>query len=168
MRRSTIVIVAVVLVAVMAAGGALVLRGSDKDAVATTTSTSGPLVTSPYDLTEAGDDVDLASLAEAKFASILLRSPEGLTSYMVASGQAPFAELAQAVAGAEKVDEPATETDESLTFVMSDRVTVTFALDIPAGLLAREGAAWRIDGDLGSLVRSITELGTPAEADPAE
>lgn len=158
MRRSQIALAAVAMVVVVAVG-ALALRGGGRTELTTTTTASGPLVTSPYDLTEAGDDVDLADLREAKFASLLLETPEGLTSYMVASGQAPFSELAEAVGEAVRVDESAAGTNESLTFVMPDRITVTFALDIPAGLLAREGMVWRIDGDLEALVRAVTVLG---------
>ncbi len=163
MRQRTIAIVGVGLLAVVVLiTGLLVLRGDGDGAPTTKTATAGPLVTSPYDLTEAGGDVDLRSLSGAKFASLLLETPDGLTSYMVAAGQEPFAALAGAVAQAIEVQEPAPDAAESLTFVMSDRVTVTFALDVASGLIAREGTVWRMAGDLDPLVRAITEQATPS------
>lgn len=160
MRRRTIVIGCVAVLAVVLIAGFLLLRGGGDAAPVTTTSTAGPTVTSPYDLTEAAADFDIQSVGGAKFASLLLETPDGLTSYMVAAGQESFAGLAQAVAAASPVDEPAPETAESLAFVMPDRVTVTFTLDIANGLIAREGAVWRIGEDLGSLVRGVTEQAT--------
>lgn len=162
MRQRAIAIAGVVLLAVVLITGLLVLRGDGDGAPTTRTTTAGPLVTSPYDLTEAGEDFDLVSLSGAKFASLLLETPTGLTSYMVAAGQEPFATLADAVAKATEVQEPAPDAAESLTFVMPDRVTVTFALDVASGLIAREGTVWRIDGDLGSLVRAVTEQAPPS------
>ncbi|MHB0981073.1 MAG: hypothetical protein ACYC5Q_13575 [Thermoleophilia bacterium] len=163
MRRRTIAIAGgALLVVVVLITGLLVLRGDGDRAATTTTATAGPTVTSPYDLTEAGEDVDLGSLSGAKFASLLLETPDGLTSYMVAAGQDAFAALADAVAKATEVQEPAPDATESLTFVMPDRVTVTFALDVASGLIAREGTVWRIDGDLDSLVRAVTEQAPPS------
>lgn len=161
-RRTTVIAGGALLVVVVLIAGLLVLSGDGDGTPTTTTTTAGPLVTSPYDLEEAAGDFDLGTLSGAKFASLLLETPDGLTSYMVAAGQEPFAALADAVAGAVKAEEPAPDATESLTFVMPDRVTVTFALDVASGLIAREGTVWRVDGDLGSLVRSITERATPS------
>jgi hypothetical protein len=161
-RQRTIAITGVVGLMVVLAAGALVLSGGQDRAPTTTTATAGPAVTSPYDLTEAGEDVDLGSVSGAKFASLLLETPDGLTSYMVAAGQDTFAALADAVAKATEVQEPAPDATESLTFVMPDRVTVTFALDVASGLIAREGTVWRIDGGLDSLVRAVTEQAPPS------
>lgn len=161
MRGRTIAIAGVAVLIVVLAAGALALRGGGPREATTTVPTTGPTVTSPYDLTEAGADVDLGSLSGAKFASILLQTPTGLTSYMVAAGQEQFVELADAVARATRVHDPAPETAESLAFVMPDRTTITFSLDRPSGLIAREGTVWRIAGDLEPLVRAITEQAAP-------
>ncbi len=157
MRRSAIGIGGVAVLAVVLVLGYLLLRGGGDTVPTTTTSAGAPAVTSPYDLTEAGDDFDVRGVGEAKFASLLLETPDGVTSYMVAAEQEPFAELARAVAEATPVDVPAPTTAESLTFVMPDRVTVTFALDRANSLIAREGAVWRISEDLDSLVSAVTE-----------
>ncbi len=156
-RKRTILIGGAAVLAVVLATGSLVLRGDGDRAATTTASSDGPEITSPYDLSEAGADFDREDLGAAKFASLLLKTPGGLTSYMIAAGQQPFSALADAVADAVEVPLPAPETAESLTFVMPDRVTVTFSLDVKAALVAREGTVWQVKEDLGSLIRAVTE-----------
>lgn len=148
--------IGVVAVLVLAIGGWWLMRDGTDSASTTSTVSTGPDVTSPYDLVEADAAVDLGTLTEAKFASLLLDGGEGLTSYMIAGGQPSFQALAEAVASAEKVDGPAPATGSTLTFVMEDRVTVTFDLDIAAGVVGREGAVWRPTGDLAALVGAVT------------
>jgi len=151
-----VVAIGVVAVLVLAIGGWWLTRdGADRTSTTSTVST-GPDVTSPYDLIEADAAVDLGTLTEAKFASLLLDTSEGLTSYMIAAGQPSFVALADAVAASERVDGPAPATGSTLTFVMEDRVTVTFDLDIAAGVVGREGAVWRPAGDLAALVGDVT------------
>ncbi len=157
MRRSAIAIGGVAVLAVVLVLGYLLLRGGGDTIPTTTTSAGAPVVTSPYDLTEAGDDFDMSGVGEAKFASLLLETPDGVTSYMVAAGQESFSQLARAVAEATPMGAPVPATAESLTFVMPDRVTVTFVLDRANGLIGRDGTAWRIGEDLGSLVSAVTE-----------
>jgi len=156
-RRSGIAIGGVAVLAVVLVVGYLLLRDGNGTVGTTSTSAPAPAVTSPYDLSEADDGFDVRRVGEAKFASLLLATPDGVTSYMVAAGRQPFAELARAVAAGSTVDEPAPETAESLTFVMPDRVTVTFVLDRANGLIAREGSVWRIGEDLDSLVSAVIE-----------
>ncbi|MHB9148932.1 MAG: hypothetical protein ACYC33_02425 [Thermoleophilia bacterium] len=144
-------------VLVIATAAYLVAQGGYESRASTTTTTTVAAVASPYDLTEAPADVDLTTLPDARFASILLETPDGITSYMVAAGQDPFVALAEAVGAAEEVDGPAPSTSSTLTFVLADRVTVTFVMDTLTGLVAREGKVWRPEGDLAALVRAITE-----------
>jgi len=154
-RINRFIALAVGVVAIAATAYVLVRSADDLRATTTTTSTAVAVV-SRYDLTEAPDDVDLATLRDAKFASILLRAPEGLTSYMIAADQEAFTALAQAVAAAKEAQGPAPGTSSTLTFVLPDRVTVTFVIDLTTGLIAREGTVWRPQGDLASLIRAIT------------
>ena len=144
-------------VLVIATAAYLVAQGGYERRASTTTTTTVAAIVSPYDLTEAPTDVDLTTLPDARFASILLETPDGITSYMVAAGQDPFTALAEAVGAAEEVDEPAPSTSSTLTFVMDDRITVTFVMDTVTGLVAREGKVWRPEGDLAAMVRAITE-----------
>jgi len=44
----------------------------------------------------------------------------------------------------------------ALTFVLPSRETLTFLMDLEQGLIAREGRAWQVDGDLQALVRAAT------------
>ena len=44
----------------------------------------------------------------------------------------------------------------ALTFVLPDRETLTFLMDLEQGLIAREGRAWQVDGDLRALVQAAT------------
>lgn len=161
-RQRTIAIGGVALLLVVLAGGVLLLRGDGPAPATTTAAPAAPAVASPYDLTEAADELDRSTLAQAKFASLLLETPDGATSYMVAAGNEPFAALADAVAGAVAVEEPAPDTVESLTFVMPDRVTVTFALDAAGGLIARGDTVWRMQADVEPLVRAIVEQAAPS------
>lgn len=150
------VAIGVVAVVVLAIGGWWLMRDGTDSASTTSTVSTGPEVTSPYDLVEADAAVDLSTLTDAKFASLLLDSSKGLTSYMIAAGQPSFISLAEAVAASKKVDEPTPATGSTLTFVMEDRVTVTFDLDIAAGVVGREGTVWRPNGDLAALVDAVT------------
>lgn len=155
LRNRLIVPAALGLVIVVVA--VVLLQSGDDRSGTTTTVTTVAAEASPYDLIEAPGDVDLATLRDAKFASILLEAPEGFTSYMIAADQAAFEAIAQSVAASREVDEPTPGASSTLTFVLQDRVTVTFVIDAAAGLIAREGTVWRPEGDLAALVRSITD-----------
>jgi len=161
-RKRSVMVTLGVLAA--AAAGYFAMQSGDRDQVSTTTTTAAVTVTSPYDLTEATGDVDLSAVVDAKFASVSLVTPEGLTSYMVSADQEAFAALAAAVASAEEVEGAALSAASSLTFVMPDRVTMTFVLDVATGRIGRGGAVWRVLGNLGELVAAITDetVATPA------
>jgi hypothetical protein len=163
-RNRGIAIAVVVALAVVALTAYLIGRGGD-GAASSTTTTQAVVVTSPYDLTEADPDVDLDAVRDAKFASILLDTGGGVTSYMVASEQPAFEALAKAVAGADETDEPIAATGSTLAFVMPDRVTVTFDIDTGAGLIGREDRSWRPDGDLAALIAAVTEQATATTND---
>ncbi|HZL04033.1 MAG TPA: hypothetical protein VFE45_01200 [Coriobacteriia bacterium] len=157
MLRNRLIIPAAIGLVVLLVAVVLIQSSGRSRSSTTTTVPTAAVEASPYDLTEAPGDLELATLPEAKFASILLETPEGLTSYMVAADQAAFEAIARSVAAARAVDEPAPDSTSTLTFVMPDRVTVTFVLDTAAGLIAREGTVWRAEGDLAALVRAVTD-----------
>ena len=92
---------------------------------------------------EAGDDVDLAEVTGAKFASVTLAGGEGAKTYMVAAKQPAFLALAAAVAAAEPVASRVPSGGASLVFAFEDRHTITFDVDTGAGLhrARRQGLA---------------------------
>jgi hypothetical protein len=49
------------------------------------------------------------------------------------------------------------EIPPSLTVVMADRTTFTFALDVAAGLMVRNRRAWKLEGDLKTLLETVSE-----------
>ena len=157
MLRNRLIIPAALGLVVLLVAVVLIQSGRGGRSSTTTTVSTAAVGASPYDLIEAPGDFEFTTLGEAKFASILLETPEGLTSYMVAADQAAFEALARSVEAARAVDEPVPGASSTLTFVLPDRVTVTFVLDTAAGLIAREGTVWRPEGDLAALVRAITE-----------
>ncbi|MCZ7664170.1 MAG: hypothetical protein M5U22_15120 [Thermoleophilia bacterium] len=150
------VIGSILAVALAGVGAALLLEGGGHSTAVSTTTTASPPVTSPYDFKEAPFDVDLATLPDAKFASLTIRTEAGLTSYLVTPDNPAFLPLARAVAGSREVpvaEAPAGD-DSTLTFVMRDRSTVTFVLDLDRGLLERAGSALEVVGDLEALVKA--------------
>jgi hypothetical protein len=150
-------------------------------AVAATSTTD---VSSPYDFTELPDEVDLDVIEDASFLSILVPNGIGeLTSYGVSMDLPAAKALADAVRDADEVDAETaatiagtastggegtgtgtTGTDPTsagvagaaLTFVLPSRETLTFLMDLEHGLVAREGRAWQVDGDLRALVQAAT------------
>jgi hypothetical protein len=168
----------------------LVTRGHEASGGPTaTTGSPGPVVTSPYDFTEADAPVDFNGFADAKFISLTLETPGGVKSYLLARDSAGFATLISAFATAREtvvpgpppgqttLPEPAggtptsgssgatgqeaagagdEEVGPSLTVVMADRTTYTFALDLEGNVLVRGTQAWRLQGDLKTLVESAT------------
>ena len=174
MTRVRLAVGGVALAVLLAVGAAVGLRGSGGPTQTTTTTTERAAVTSPYDFTEAAPDVDLSVVPEAKFASLTLQTATGVKSYLIAVDNPAFPPLARAVAGASKSTEEvgggakgagasdagatgdeATRGEASgatLTFVMPDRTTVTFALDLEHGLLRRKGVTLKPAGDLAALV----------------
>lgn len=144
----------------------LVIRGGGTPGDSTATSDSlGPVVTSPYDFTEAtAGTPDFTGFGNAKFISLTLETPSGLRSYLLAPDSAGFATLVAALAGAREtaVSAPAPgrttlpqqELGPSLTVVMEDRTTYTFALDLEGDALVRGAQAWRLPDDLKTLVET--------------
>jgi hypothetical protein len=158
-----IVVVVVVVVVVVTAGG-------DKPGkTAVTDGSAATLVTSPYDMIELPAGVSIDLVAKASFISILVPDDKGtLTSYGVKSDLPAAQALIKAITSAKQVDEqlaaavtattvPLTagagsNATATITFVFASRETLTFALDLEAGLIARESQAWRPEGDLKTLV----------------
>lgn len=139
----------------------VVTRGGGLSATPTTTSwVSGPAVTSPYDFTEADTPVNFQKFAGAKFFSLTLDTQAGLKSYLLGRNSAEFSMLATALTAAREVAAPEgpLTTDEigpSLTVVMPDRTTFTFDLAATEGLLVRDGQAWKLGGDVKTLLDSF-------------
>ena len=145
----------------------LVTRGGGTPGDSTATSDSpAPVVTSPYDFTEADAPVDFTGFGDAKFISLTLETPSGLRSYLLAHDSAGFATLVAALAGARETAVsssppgqttlPQEELGPSLTVVMPDRTTYTFALDLEGDAIVRGAQAWRLPDDLKTLVEKTT------------
>ena len=159
-----VVIIVVVVVVVVLTTGDDKQEGAALDDGSTAT-----LVTSPYDMIELPGGMSLDVVAKTSFISILVPDGKGsLTSYSVKSDLPAAQALISAVTDAKEVDEklaaavtattvPLTAGGGStatatITFVFASRETLTFALDLGEGLIAREGQAWRPEGDLKTLV----------------
>jgi hypothetical protein len=164
-----LVIMAAILVTVF-----LVDRHDDARREAALAVTSSTDVTSPYDFSELPADSRLDIVEDAAFVSIFLPNDEGGTVSYGISSELPSAQaLAEAIAGADEVDPDALATTtgtlldpaadvasiSTITFVFADRTTLTFALDLDQGLVAREGQAWQPDGDLHALVEAAIAEG---------
>jgi hypothetical protein len=157
---AALVFAAALLVVLVTRGG-----GTSGDSPATSDS-PGPVVTSPYDFTEADTPPDFTGFGDAKFISLTLETPNSLRSYLLAHDSAGFATLVAALAGAREtvVSAPAPglttlaqeELGPSLTVVMEDRTTYTFVLDLEGDALIRGAQAWRLPDDLKTLVDRAT------------
>jgi len=151
----------------------LVTRGGEAPGGPTATSGSPvSVVTSPYEFTEADAPVDFNRFGDAKFISLTLETPTGLKSYLLAHDSAGFATLMAALAGAQQtvipapppgqttLPKPASAAEEevgpSLTIVMENRTTYTFALDLEGDVLVRGTQAWKLRGDLKTPVEAAT------------
>jgi hypothetical protein len=163
MLAALVVVVVVVVVVIVATRNDKPENSTLGDESATT------LVTSPFDMIEVPDDVDVDLVSKASFVSILVPNESGsLTSYSVNSGVPAAQALIEAVAGGEEVDqkqaasvtastipvESGTSGTATITFVFASRETITFALALDEGLIARGGKAWKPKGDLKALVQA--------------
>ena len=173
--KGVFILVSAMVVIMVAIVVILVLVDRDRDEarrLAAAAVTSSTVVTSPYDFSEMADDTDLDALENAAFVSILIANSQGNpTSYGISSdlpaaqalseairsgdeldsGEA--AEFTAAFAGAAAAGDRATST---ITFVFADRGTLTFYLDLDAGVVARGEHVWQADGDLRALVEAAT------------
>ena len=84
-----------------------------------------------------------------------------LTSYGVSSDLPATQALSEAIRKADEVgaDEAAATlgakaADSTITFVLPSRDTLTFALYLEQGMIARGSQVWRPDGDLKALVEA--------------
>ena len=155
MRRSWIWPVLAVVVLAVVTLVLVILRGGYSN-LGTTTTTAVVTTSDKNTYLEAGDTVDLGQVTGAKFASVTLSSGEGPKTYMVAAKQPAFLALAAAVAAAESVGSQVPSGGATVVFAFEDRHTVTFDLDIGAGLIGRAGKAWRPKGDLAALIDAVT------------
>lgn len=166
-RRSLLLMVAglIVVIAVVVVVVVLVNRSNDESRrAALADQTKATAVTSPYDMTELPGDTDLSVVSKASFISITVPNDTGtLTSYGVSSDLVTAQALSQAIAGAEEVDAQLATSMTSttgaggtstITFVLASRETLTFTLAVDQGLVARNGRAWRPEGNLTALVQA--------------
>jgi hypothetical protein len=154
----------IVIAAIIAAAVLFVVAheqcGKNARRAAADDATSTTSVTSPYDMTEVGGELDLNILENTTFVSILVPNADGKpTSYMADASGSGAKALIQAVCNSSEL-KPAPASDgltaSTLTFVLPSRQTVTFTLDLAAGLLYRHGQAWQPKGDLEALVQAAT------------
>jgi len=136
-------------------------RNNARRAADEATTTTG--VTSPYDMTEISEKLDLDILENSSFVSILVPNTDGKpTSYMADADGSAAKALIQAVRDAIEMKSAPSASSfgetiaSTLTFVLPARQTVTFTLDIDAGLLYRQSQAWRPKGDLRALITAAT------------
>lgn len=151
-----LVIMAIVIVVLV-----LDNRGDDKarraEAAATATTTGA---TSPYDLTELPVGADRDVVDDAAFVSIFTPDDSGrLTSYGISSGLPTAKRLIEAVKKADKVDPDDAATalggraaESTITFVLPNRETITFALYLDQGMIARGVEVWKPGSDFVALV----------------
>ena len=165
LAAALVIVVIVVVVVVLTTTG-----GDENDGTTPTDDSAATLVTSPYDMIEL-PDMPLDVVEKTSFISILVPDAGGtLTSYGVRADLPAAQALISAVEDADQVDEqqaaavtattvPLTQGGSStatatITFVFASRETLTFALDLDGGLIARESKAWRPKGDLRALVEA--------------
>lgn len=136
-------------------------RNNARRAAAEATTTTG--VTSPYDMSEVSGKLDLDILENSSFVSILVPNADGKpTSYMADAGGSAARALIQATRDAvemKSAPSPGSSGEtitSTLTFVLPSRQTITFTLDVDAGLLYRQSQAWRPNGDLQVLITAAT------------
>ena len=110
------------------------------------------------------------TIADAAFLSISLLNESGiLTSYGVSVNLPAAQDLIDAITTSDEVDpsdavstlgSEATQPDgppqPTLTFVLPTRETLTFALYVEQGMIAREAEFWRPRGDLAALIAAAT------------
>jgi hypothetical protein len=165
LAAAALVVVVVIVVVVVV----VVTRGGDSDTATPDDLSAVTLVTSPYDMIELPSDIDLDVVSKASFISILVPDDSGkLTSYGVSSDLPAAKALMQAVADGKAVDDetaasvtastvPASGGSNgtaTITFVFASRETLTFALALADGLVARGSKAWKPEGDLKALVQA--------------
>lgn len=125
---------------------------------------SATLVTSPYDLTEMPAGAGPDRVKDALLVSVFVPNESGtLTSYGMRADLPGAQALVKAVREAERVDpdvaaeELGSKAPESrLTFVLPSRQTLTFALYLDQGMIARDAEVWRPEGDLRGLIQAAT------------
>lgn len=167
------------LVIVAGVAAALLIRFGEEEATTTTASAPGPVVTSPYDFTEATTGtLDFGAFGDAKFLSLTLETPEGYRSYLLKRDTEQFATLVVALARAHEGPAPESgplgaaggsaatslpaegttgELTPALTVVMPDRTTYRFLVDQQHGLLVRGDRAWKTEEDLRTLLDHATQ-----------
>lgn len=177
MSRKRIIIAAVLAAGLVVAIAVVAIvidrqRDGNERTSAIATSTTG--ISSPYDFVELPEDVELETLEEASFVSILVEDDSGmLTSYGVSAGLPATQALMESFSRAEELDaeagadlatsgstseggagNTATSPRTTITFVLPGREILTFTVDLDTGLVVRAGRAWQVEGDLGALVEA--------------
>jgi len=162
-RRRNLVIVCAAVVIVLAVAIAFAVdrtHGDGSQAGRTTSGNTSVAGSSPYDLTEAPASADLKIIKGAKFVSIDLLTSGKLTSYSLDAALPGMKSIQTAILKAKRSDAVVGPTGNSITFVTSDRQTVTFTLDLDQGLVSRGGVAWKPQDDIKALVLAATTTTT--------
>jgi hypothetical protein len=165
-----LVVLAAIVVALV-----LVDRRDDARREAATTDTLGTAAALPLDFTELPADTDLDAVVDASFVSIFIPNESGdPTGYGINSDLPAAKALAEAIKDGEELGPEAAATltgasdgvsgtgttvASTITFVFADNSTITFALDLDRGLVARGEQAWQPDGDLRALVEAAVAGG---------
>jgi len=154
-----IVVMAVVVAAILLAG-----RGDDEaDRASKDGATAGASeVASPYDLVELPAETQLHLIEDAAFVSVFLPNDAGtLTSYGISSDLPATKALSEAILESDEIgNDDAAEAlgakaaGSTITFVLPSRETLTFALYLDQGMIARGAQVWRPEGDLKALVEA--------------
>lgn len=153
-----IVLLAVIVVIVL-----VVDRGKEEAVEAPGGGGTDPTAaTSPYDLVELPVDVGIDRIEDAAFVSLFLSDETGaITSYGISLDLPATQALTQAIRDADEVSDydaatalGAKAADSTITFVLPTRETLTFALYLQEGMIARGAAVWQPDGDLKALVEA--------------
>lgn len=161
-RRRLLIAASVVVVVLAVVIPIVVTQTHDGGEQSQGTSADGARsVSSPYDMTEVPATVDLKIIKDSKFVSLAIKDASGkLTSYGLDSSLPSAQTLEAAVINAKEVDATVAAGGSTMTFVFSDRRTVTFDLDVNHGLVSRGGKTWRPQGDLKALVTRATTSST--------
>lgn len=158
-----VVIIVAIIVVIMTCGGD---EGSMAQKGATSTTR-----TTLRELTESAAATNLDSLSKATLVSIYLPSATGRpTSYGLSPKLAPVKNLIDAMKAAKEtstgtsVSSTTTATSSgkyssqpAITFVLKDRTTMTFTLDLDNGQFSRNGKTWKVNGDLKALITAATK-----------
>lgn len=160
-RRLLLASLPLLFVAVGVAVVLLSLGGERRGGAGVVQGTTSSITGGQSEFREAISSFDLDQVAAAKFASVTVTGPDGVSSYMITPQRPEFGPLAAAVAGAQKVAGQTAAGDEALqlTFVTRERETITLLVG-EGGTFTWQGQAYRAKQDLRALAEAAARAGT--------